>query len=55
MFSSKFVLPHILLPTKISKMSALIDKIFLNSIPLEKTESGNVILTFLDNLPQFTF
>ena len=53
--SSNFLLPHILLPTRISKTSTLIDKIFSNSTSLEEIESGNVTSTFSDHLPQFIF
>ena len=53
--SSNFLLPHILLPTRISKTSTLIDNIFSNSTSLEEIESGNVISTFSDHLPQFIF
>ena len=38
--SSNFLLPHILLPTRISKTSTLIDNIFSNSTSLEEIESG---------------
>ena len=54
-FSSNFSLPPILLPTGISKTYALIDNIFLNSTSLEETESGNLISTFSDNLPECMF
>ena len=53
--SSNFLLPHILLPTRISKTSILIDSIFLNSTSFEEIESGNVTSTFSDHLPQFIF
>ena len=53
--SSNFLLPHILLPTRISKTSTLIDNIFSNSTSLEEIESGNVTSTFSDHLPQFIF
>ena len=53
--TSNFLLPHILLPTRISKTSTLIDNIFLNSTSLEEIESGNVTSTFSDHLPQFIF
>ena len=53
--SSNFLLPHILLPTRISTTSTLIDNIFSNSTSLEEIESGNVTSTFSDHLPQFIF
>ena len=53
--SSNFLLPHILLRTRISKTSILIDNIFSNSTALEEIESGNVTSTFSDHLPQFIF
>ena len=53
--SSNFLLPNILLPTRIYKTSTLIDNIFSNSTSLEETELGNVTSTFSDHLPQFTF
>ena len=53
--SSNFLLPHILLPTRISKTSTLINNIFSNSTSLEEIESGNVTSTFSDHLPQFIF
>ena len=53
--SSNFLLPHILLHTRISKTSILIDNIFSNSTALEEIESGNVTSTFSDHLPQFIF
>ena len=49
------MLPYILLHTRISKSSTLIDNIFSNSTSLEKIESSNVISTFSDDLPQFIF
>ena len=50
------MLPHVLLPTRISKTSTLItDNIFSNSTTLEEIESDNVTSTFSDNLPQFIF
>ena len=48
-------LPYILLLTRISKSSTLIDNIFSNSTSLEKIESSNVTSTFSDDLPQFIF
>ena len=51
--SFNFLLPHILLHTRISKTSILIDNIFSNSTTLEEIESGNVTSTFSDHLPQF--
>ena len=53
--SSNFLLPHLLLPTRISKTSMLIDNIFSNSTSLEESKSGNVTSTFSDHLPQFIF
>ena len=53
--SSNFLLPHILLRTRISKTSILIDNIFSNSTALEEIESGNVTSTFSDHLPYFYF
>ena len=53
--SSNFLLPHILLPTRISKTSTLIDNIFSNSTALEEIESGNVTSTFSDHLQQVIF
>ena len=53
--SSNFLLPHILLPTRISKTSTLIDNIFSNSTSLEEIKSGNVTSTFSDHFPQFIF
>ena len=53
--SSNFLLPHILLPTRISKTSTLIYNIFSNSSSLEEIESGNVTPTFSDHFPQFVF
>ena len=53
--SSNFLLPHILLPTRISETSKLIDNIFSNSTSLEEIESGNVTSTFSDHLPQSIF
>ena len=37
---TNFLLPHIPLPTRISKMSTLIDNIFSNSTSSEEIESG---------------
>ena len=51
--SSNFLLPHIILPTRISKTSALIDNIFSNWTSLEEIETGNVTSTFSVYLPQF--
>ena len=51
--SSNFLLPHILLPTRISKTSTIIDNIFSNSTSLEDNESGNATSTFSDYLPIF--
>ena len=51
--SSNSFLPHILLPTRISKTSTLIDNIFSNSTSLDEIESGNITSTFSDHLPQF--
>ena len=48
-------MPYILLLTRISKSSTLIDNIFSNSTSLEKIESSNVTSTFSDDLPQFIF
>ena len=53
--SSNFLLPHTLLPTRISKTSTLIDNIFSNSTSLKEIESGNVTSTFSNHLPQFFF
>ena len=53
--SSNFLLPHILLPTRISKTSTLIDNILSNSTSLEEIVSGNVTSTFSDHFPQFIF
>ena len=53
--SSNFLLPHILLPTRISKTSTLIDNIFSNSTSLEEIKSVNVTSTFSDHFPQFIF
>ena len=53
--SSNFLLPHILLPTRISKTSTLIDNIFSNSTSLEEIESANATSTFSDHLPQLVF
>ena len=53
--SSNFLLPHTLLPKRISKTFTLIDNIFSNSTSLEEIESGNVTSTFSDHLPQFIF
>ena len=53
--SSNFLLPHIILPTRISKTSTLIDNIFSNSTSSEEIESGDVTSTFSDHLPQFAF
>ena len=53
--SFNFLLPHILLPKRISKTSTLIDNIFSNSSSLEEIESGNVTSTFSDHLLQFIF
>ena len=50
--SSSFLLPHILIPTRISKTSTLIDNIS-NSTSLQEIESVNVASTFSDHLPQF--
>ena len=50
--SSSFLLPHILIPTRISKTSTLIDNIS-NSTSLQEIESVNVASTFWDHLPQF--
>ena len=52
--SSNFLLPHILLPTRISKTSTLIDNIFSNST-LEETELGNATSILSDNLPNLFF
>ena len=50
------MLPHILIPTRISKTSTLIDNIFSNSTSLEKIESGNFTSKFSDHhLPKFIF
>ena len=54
-FSSNFLLPHALLPTRITKTSTLSDNIFSNSTSLEEIESGNITSTFSDHLPQFIF
>ena len=51
--SSNFLLPLILLPTRTSKTSTLIDNIFSNPTCLEETESGNVVSTFSDHVVQF--
>ena len=48
-------LTRILLHTRISKTSSLIDNIFSNSTSLEEIESGNVTSTFSYHLPQFIF
>ena len=48
-------LPHILLRTRISKTSTLIDNIFSNSTSLAEIESGKMTSIFLDHHPQFTF
>ena len=53
--SFNFLLPHILLPTRISKTSTLIGNIFSNSSSLEEIESGNVTSAFSDHLTQFIF
>ena len=53
--SSDFLLPHILLPTRISKTSTLIDNILSNSTSLEEIESSNVTSTFSDHFPQSIF
>ena len=53
--SSNFLLPHILLPTRISKTSTLIDSIFSNSTFSEKIESSNVTSAFSDHHPRFIF
>ena len=53
--SSNFLLPHTLLPARISKTSPLIHNIFSNSTSLDEIESGNVTLTFPDHLPRFIF
>ena len=53
--SSSFLLPHILLPTRISETSTLIDNILSNPTPLKDNESGNVKSTFSDHLLQFIF
>ena len=53
--SSNSFLPHILVPTRISKTSTLIDNIFSNSTSLDEIESGNITSTFSDHLPQFIF
>ena len=50
--SSNFLLPLIFLPTRISKISTLIDNIFSNLTSLEETELSNVTSTFSDYLPQ---
>ena len=52
---SNFLLPHILLPTRISKTSTLIDNIFSISTSLAEIGSGNITSTFSDHLPQFLF
>ena len=54
-FSSIFLLPHILLPARISKTCTLIDNIFSKSTSLEEIGSDNVTSTFSDHLPQFRF
>ena len=53
--SYNFLLPHTLLPARISKTSTLIHNIFSNSTSLDEIESGNVTSTFPDHLPQFIF
>ena len=53
--SSDFLLPRILLPTRISKTSTLIDNILSNSTSLEEIESSNVTSTFSDHFPQSIF
>ena len=53
--SSDSLLPHILLPTRISKTSTLIDNILSNSTSLEEIESSNVTSTFSDHFPQSIF
>ena len=55
MLSSNFLLPHILLPTNISKTSTLTDSIFSNSSSFKEIELGNVTSTFSDHLQQFIF
>ena len=53
--SSNSFLPHILLPTRISKTSTLIDNIFSNSTSFDEIESCNITSTFSSHLPQFIF
>ena len=53
--SSNSFLPHILLPTRISKTSTLIDNIFSNSTSFDEIESCNITSTFSGHLPQFFF
>ena len=53
--SSNSFLPHILLPTRISKTSTLIDNIFSNSTSFDEIESCNITSTFSGHLPQFIF
>ena len=52
---SNFLLPLIFLPTRISKISTLIDNIFSNLTSLQETELSNVTSTFSDYLPQCIF
>ena len=52
---SNFILPHIILPTRIFKTSTLINKNFSISTFLEEIELVNVTSKFSDHLPQFVF
>ena len=51
--SSNFLSPQIILPTRISSPSALINNIFCNPIHTIKSISGNLASTLSDHLPQF--
>ena len=51
--SSNFLSHQIILPTRISSSSALIDKIFCNLTHTTKSISGNLTSTVSDRLPQF--
>ena len=53
--TSNFLLPHILLPTRISKTSTSIGNMFSKLTSLEEIESVSVTSTFSEHLPQFNF
>ncbi|MEO2220739.1 MAG: reverse transcriptase family protein, partial [Nitrosopumilus sp.] len=54
LITSNLMVPHIVLPTRITSNSkTLIDNIFSNSVNFEKGISGNITASISDHLPQF--